>query len=392
MQLLQFVIMASVISSMRFQTADASTPVCAGSAWKIQGDRCYRYLPYNSTRQNYQYANFERECEKLGGELARIDNAKQNAFVRSMVPRSGGHGSGKRQVIMIGLNDVITEGEFKWADGTTPVYFNWDDGQPDNSEVSNRKDGEDCVVMRIDNGKWNDMHCGSYYDQADLAKHKWTWWDDTTHFICSANAISNNYKAQGQGWCGTAGNLALPALTTETDQPHLQLQRLCDDYKECLGFDVQGPYKFLRFSSAQAVPEPPSGWSKNLGRELKWCQSNCKIEKVFPDMEAKCWVKTHVAVKTSSTTTTTTTTTTPATTGTTTAITTTPPATTPATTTAAPATTAGTTTKRMLRPVLTPTNDPAATTTPVDHLRKGVSSGSLLTISGVTIVMITAMI
>ena len=162
---------------------DASPPICAEPTWKIQGNRCYRYLPYGKG-ENYQYANFLGECKKVGGELARIDNAKQNAFVNSMVPSNGNNG----QSIVIGLNDRITEGEYKWADGTTPVYLNWDADQPDNWEDSKRKDGEDCITMRKSNGKWNDVGCGIFYNREK--------WDIITHFVCSANVVSTGKHFQ----------------------------------------------------------------------------------------------------------------------------------------------------------------------------------------------------
>ena len=103
----------------------------------------------------------QSQCKSTGAELARIDDAKQNALARSLVGKSRA---------FIGLTDAIKEGHFKWVDGTAPRYTNWAPGEP-----NNRKNGatdEDCVVINWHGDKWDDVPCSS---------NQWS-----EGFVCSA--------------------------------------------------------------------------------------------------------------------------------------------------------------------------------------------------------------
>ena len=105
----------------------------------------------------------QQRCRRVGGELARIDNAKQEKLASSLAGKSRA---------FIGLTDVIKEGHFKWADGTTPRYTNFAPGEPNDS---NTVGGEDCVVLNWKGDKWNDVKCTS---------NQWS-----EGFVCSANVV-----------------------------------------------------------------------------------------------------------------------------------------------------------------------------------------------------------
>ena len=105
----------------------------------------------------------QANCKRVGGELARIDNVKQDAIVRWLV------GSSRA---FIGLTDRIKEGQFKWSDGTTPIYTNWSPGEPNDYQ---KVGGEDCVVVNWGAGKWNDVKCVSN--------------DASEGYVCSAKVI-----------------------------------------------------------------------------------------------------------------------------------------------------------------------------------------------------------
>ena len=81
-----------------------------------------------------------------GGHLAIIRDAAQNAWLRSAVDAAGG----TNQSFWIGLNDVSTEGNWRWMNSTPAVFLNWDTNEP-NSNGGN----EDYALMKA-NGKWND--------------------------------------------------------------------------------------------------------------------------------------------------------------------------------------------------------------------------------------------
>ncbi|KAL9950355.1 hypothetical protein ACROYT_G042842 [Oculina patagonica] len=57
--------------------------------------------------------------------------------------------------VWIGLNDVTTEGTFRWPDGSHVTYTKWASNQPDN-----RNDYQDCVRMTVDERAWDDTGCG----------------------------------------------------------------------------------------------------------------------------------------------------------------------------------------------------------------------------------------
>ena len=118
---------------------------CDRPGWKTSGNRCYRLF-----ENDFDYDNARAKCKQVGGELARIDNAEQNALATSL--------AGKHQVI-IGLNDRTSEGQWKWQDGSVATYTNWTSGQPDNDRTD-----EDCVVINwFVTKQWNDVRCSKQW-------------------------------------------------------------------------------------------------------------------------------------------------------------------------------------------------------------------------------------
>ena len=91
----------------------------------------------------------QAQCKRAGGELARIDNAKQDALAMKLAGKSRA---------FIGLTDRTKEGQFTWSDGTSPVYTDWSPGEPNNYQ---KVGGEDCVVVNWGASKWNDVKCVS---------------------------------------------------------------------------------------------------------------------------------------------------------------------------------------------------------------------------------------
>jgi hypothetical protein len=83
------------------------------------------------------WTNSESQAEALGGHLATVNDAAENAWVFSTFEKFGG----VDRYLWIGLhdpaNDFVTgsahEALFTWADGSTSTYRNWGPAQPDNN-------------------------------------------------------------------------------------------------------------------------------------------------------------------------------------------------------------------------------------------------------------------
>ncbi len=105
----------------------------------LSGGHCY--LPF-STAADANTA--EANCAALGGHLASIQDATENALVLKALQRSG----------LIGLTDALVEGSFGWTTGEQLTYTNWEAGEPNNAGV-----GEDCAEINFPGGRWNDVPC-----------------------------------------------------------------------------------------------------------------------------------------------------------------------------------------------------------------------------------------
>ncbi|MEC7520416.1 MAG: lectin-like protein [Myxococcota bacterium] len=85
-------------------------------------------------------------CQAVGGELATIEDATENARVAGYTAYLGASA-------WIGFTDAAVEGSFEWLSGSTATYTNWNFREPNDAGS-----GEDCTVVRTD-GRWNDANC-----------------------------------------------------------------------------------------------------------------------------------------------------------------------------------------------------------------------------------------
>ena len=83
------------------------------------------------------------ECVLRGYDLATVSSHDENSLIYSIVTNS--------HICWIGLNDILVDGEYVSADGTSSTYARWAHGQPSGS-------GEDCVIT-YDHGYWHDVWC-----------------------------------------------------------------------------------------------------------------------------------------------------------------------------------------------------------------------------------------
>ncbi|KAK7494843.1 hypothetical protein BaRGS_00013970, partial [Batillaria attramentaria] len=116
------------------------------TGWTIHGDSCYIY---NS--DPYSWFDSREACEAIGGHLVDITSAAENTFLVHMV-RGQGHA-------WIGLEDIAVEGEFVWSHSRQPAeYTNWGAAEP-----TNVGGHEDCALLRIADGHWQDIDCKSQF-------------------------------------------------------------------------------------------------------------------------------------------------------------------------------------------------------------------------------------
>ena len=90
-------------------------------------------------------------CRDVGYELATIDGAEEQAFVWDKASAGGEAG------YWIGINDVASEGDYRWSDGTPVTFTAWFEGQPNDGAAGA---SEDCGFMTRDlDGAWSDGTC-----------------------------------------------------------------------------------------------------------------------------------------------------------------------------------------------------------------------------------------
>ena len=104
---------------------------------------CFSY--FTNSPSNWETAR--GRCAVWGGDLATITNSNEDVLLDSIAGVSPA-------ASWIGFNDIETEGDWKWADGTSSSYTNWDANRPDNY-LGN----QDCAEKYWDSTKWEDDCC-----------------------------------------------------------------------------------------------------------------------------------------------------------------------------------------------------------------------------------------
>ncbi|KPP61268.1 C-type mannose receptor 2-like [Scleropages formosus] len=120
-------------------------------SWKwVDGTQLTTACYYISAEKK-SWADSQLFCRERGANLVIIDSSEKQMFVNSF-----------KELFWIGLSDKMTEGTWKWVDGTTLLKGkgNWRNGQPDDY----RKD-EDCAETQYISGDpqavWNDSPCNN---------------------------------------------------------------------------------------------------------------------------------------------------------------------------------------------------------------------------------------
>lgn len=127
---------------------NGSGPVknCCPSRWIHFQSSCYFFSTNTMT-----WSASVKNCSNMGGHLVVINTQEEQEFLFHEKP--------KKREFYIGLTDQVTDGQWKWVDGTPfmkSLSF-WDVGEPNNLATV-----EDCVTIRDSSNprqNWNDVPC-----------------------------------------------------------------------------------------------------------------------------------------------------------------------------------------------------------------------------------------
>lgn len=97
----------------------------------------------------------EGVCEGFGGTLAWFDNYDDQTM--AMMAAIGIAGGGAQA--WFGLNDRVSEGSYRWVDGSFAAFSIWASGQPNNGSGGEE---QDCVRV-LGDFTWNDTACDALY-------------------------------------------------------------------------------------------------------------------------------------------------------------------------------------------------------------------------------------
>jgi len=115
------------------------------------------HLGFTVFKEKLEWQQARLECERMGGQLAKISSAEENFELLALITKP----------TWIGLNDIFYEGEWRWASSLDrPSWEHWARGQPGPIAARRRWEFEHCVFMSagIDktmgaSGEWHDTIC-----------------------------------------------------------------------------------------------------------------------------------------------------------------------------------------------------------------------------------------
>jgi len=132
--------------------------VCDSQSHKFDEETCFWVSPGT----DYQPHQAVEICESRGMTLASIHSEEENDFVYGFLSYGAA----------IGLNDIKTEGDFQWIDGTKLDYERW------GSNASNDENHDCAFINRVDT-------------TIELEKWYLTTCDDNGQFICRGSTYFN---------------------------------------------------------------------------------------------------------------------------------------------------------------------------------------------------------
>ncbi|CAK6973345.1 chondrolectin-like%2C partial [Scomber scombrus] len=114
--------------------------------WTRIYGRCFRYIS-----RPLRWAQAEKYCQRLGGNLASIHSNWQYRSIQRMIKRA----CHVLRETWIGGSDAQEEKTWLWSDGTRFRFQKWCRGEPNNHLRS-----QHCLTMNHSACKcWDDNHC-----------------------------------------------------------------------------------------------------------------------------------------------------------------------------------------------------------------------------------------
>ena len=127
-----------------------SSESSCSTGWVTYGKSCYLIIDIPTLEWN----DARRNCQKLGGDLAKITSAAENQFIYNLLlkqAKSTAYGA------WLGLHRKA-DTKFYWTDGTPLTgYTVWSPGEPNGP--SSEKCGHIFGPSDPRKGKWNDWTC-----------------------------------------------------------------------------------------------------------------------------------------------------------------------------------------------------------------------------------------
>ncbi|XP_060084594.1 perlucin-like [Ylistrum balloti] len=146
-------------------------PICKHSFVNLGGS-CYKGVKVAAT-----WPEALAYCEVFGAELAIITSQEEQTAIEGYLGSLNDpeYGSDKYHQYWFGANDIITEGDWKWAVTAKSLnYTNWHNGHPDNGGDDSDYDEEHCAEMsQKNNWQWNDNGC-----------------EEEKHFLCEKKMLN----------------------------------------------------------------------------------------------------------------------------------------------------------------------------------------------------------
>ena len=129
---------ALVLAAAAGGVASAAVSIAAGPYFNpTTNSRYYRII-------GGDWNQLRAFAQSMGGDLATIEDAAENTWVRNTIV-----GSGTKP--FIGLNDAAAEGTLVWADGSASGFRAWRSGEPANTSSKDfvRYDGHPAGTWEI---------------------------------------------------------------------------------------------------------------------------------------------------------------------------------------------------------------------------------------------------